>query len=341
MKALQRRLKKTDEEAALAARALTNARSAETRAQSQLAEKQETLRVLERQIGEARGQLEAKGRKLAEHIKQGQALDLERNQLRSRHASLKKMEDNFEWYRDGVRAIMQRSAPEERPRHGIRGLVADIIAAEPGYEVAVEAALGESLQYILVDEQRHAQEAIDYLNAQASGRSGFVPLGAFRPLVKDTAHLPPPEACLLNHVRVEDAYRPIAEALFRHVAVVEDLTEAAARFNRNGVFQTIVTRRGDIVTSQGAFVGGGGDATAGILAQKQEIRDLAAQIRKLDDRIAGSREIQAAMESEVKTLETDLQLLLTEKHQTVEEEIQAQPAKRPGGGRLESRPAPP
>ncbi len=320
---LQRRLKKTDEEAALAARALTNARSAETRAQSQLAEKQETLRVLERQVGEARGQLEAKGRKLAEQIRQGQALDLERNQLRSRHASLKKMEDNFEWYRDGVRAIMQRNAPEERPRHGIRGLVADVIAAEPGYEVAVEAALGESLQYILVDEQRHAREAIDYLNAQASGRSGFVPLGAFRPLVKDTAVLPPPEACLLNHVRVEDAYRPIAEALFRHVAVVEDLTEAAARFNRNGVFQTIVTRRGDIVTSQGAFVGGGGDATAGILAQKQEIRDLAAQIQNLDGQIAGSREIQTAMESEVKTLETDLQLLLTEKHQTVEEEIQA------------------
>ena len=107
------------------------------------------------------------------------------------------------------------------------------------------------------------------------------------------AELPPPQDCLLTHVRVEDGYRPVAEALFRHVAVVEDLQAAAARFNRNGVFQTIVTRRGDIVTSQGAFVGGGGDATAGILAQKQEIRDLAARIQKRDQQIAGAREVQS------------------------------------------------
>jgi chromosome segregation protein len=321
---LQRRLKKTDEEAALAARALTNARSAETRTQGQLAEKQEALRVLERQIGDVRQQLEMKSGKLSEQIKQGQALDLERNKHRSRYTTLKKMEDNYEWYRDGVRAIMQRISPEERAQNGIRGLVADVMAPEPGYEVAVEAALGESLQYVLVDGQQHAHQAIDYLHKQSSGRSGFVPLDTFRPLAKSAAELPPPETCLLHHVRVEDGYQPIAEALFRHVAVVDDLPAATARFNHNGVFQTIVTRKGEIVTCQGAFVGGGGDTTAGILAQKQEIRELASQIQTLDRRIAGAREIQAALESEVRTLETDLQVLLTEKHQTVQDEIDAQ-----------------
>ena len=105
---LQRRLKKTDEEAALAARTLSNARGAETRSQAHLVEKQETLRVLERQIGDVRQQLENKSRKLSEQIKLGQALDLDRNKLRSRYTTLKKMEDNFEWYRDGVRARWRR-----------------------------------------------------------------------------------------------------------------------------------------------------------------------------------------------------------------------------------------
>jgi len=321
---LQRRLKKTDEEAALAARALSNARGAETRSQAHLVEKQEALRVLERQIGDARQQLETKSRKLSEQIKLGQALDLERNKLRSRYTTLKKMEDNFEWYRDGVRAIMQHIPPEERAQQGIRGLIADVITPEPGYEVAVEAALGESLQYVLVDEQQHAHQAIAYLQEASSGRSGFVPVNTFRPMAKTAAELPAPESCLLRHVRVSDAYQPIAEALFRHVAVADDLASATARFNRNGVFQTIVTRKGEIVTCQGAFVGGGGDATAGILAQKQEIRKLASQIQDLDGRITGARQIQDALESEVRTLETDLQVLLTEKHQTVQEEIDAQ-----------------
>ena len=321
---LQRRLKKTDEEAALAARALTNARSTETRTQTHLVEKQEALRVLERQIGDVRQQLETKSRKLSEQIKQGQALDLERNKHRSRYTTLKKMEDNYEWYRDGVRAIMQRISPEDRAKNGIRGLIADVMAPEPGYEVAVEAALGESLQYVLVDEQQHAHQAIDYLHEQSSGRSGFVPLDTFRPMAKTPAELPPPETCLLHHVRVDDGYQHIAEALFRHVAVADDLSAATTRFNRNGVFQTIVTRKGEIVTCQGAFVGGGGDATAGILAQKQEIRELASQIQTLDHQIVGAREIQSALESEVRILETDLQVLLTEKHQTVQEEIDAQ-----------------
>ena len=320
---LQRRLKKTDEEAAVAARALATARSNETRAQSRLAEKQEALRVLEGRIGEVRQSLEVKSRRLNEQIKQAQALDLEQRQHRSRHATLKKMEDNFEWYREGVRAIMQRSRPEERAAAGIRGLVADVITPAAGYEVAVEAALGDALQYVLVDGQQQARDAIDYLHTEASGRSGFVPLDTFRTLARETDALPPPEDGLLNHLQVANGYEPVAEALFRHVAVARDLEEAVARFNRNGVFQTIVTRKGDIVTSQGAFVGGGADKGAGILAQKQEIRALEAEIEALEGRIAGTREIQSALESAVKTLETDLQVLLTEKHQTVEEEIEA------------------
>lgn len=320
---LQRRMKKTDEEAALAARALTQARAAETRSQTKLAEKQEALKVLDGRIVAARQALETKGAKLSEQIKLVQAMDLELRQLRSRHATLKKMEDNYEWYRDGVRAVMQRTRPENRAAAGIRGLVADVITPQSGYETAVEAALGDALQYVLVDEQHHARDAIDYLHEQASGRSGFVPLTAFRPLVRDAVQLPPLEDCLLNHLTVADGYAPIAEALFRHVAVVDDLTDATERFNRNGVHQTIVTRKGDIVTSQGAIVGGDGNKSAGILAQKQEIRDLASQIQAIDTRLAGAREIQSALESEVKTLETDLQVLLTDKHQTVEEEIEA------------------
>ena len=320
---LQRRLKKSDEEAALAARNLAAARSSETRAQTKLTEKQEALRVLEGRIAEVRLSLEGKSRRLNEQIKQTQALDLEQRQQRSRHATLKKMEDNFEWYREGVRAIMQRGNPEERTAAGIRGLVADVISPEPGYEAAVEAALGDALQYVLVDGQQQAREAIAYLHAEASGRSGFVPLDTFRPPSGGTGALPVPEDGLLNHLQVDQGYRPVVEALFRHVAVAQDLDEAVARFNRNGASQTIVTRKGDIVTAQGAFVGGGADKGAGILAQKQEIRALEAEIAALGRRIAGATEIQAALESEVKALETDLQVLLTEKHQTVEEEIEA------------------
>ena len=47
---------------------------------------------------------------LARRVKQVQTLELERSTARSKFSTLKKMEENFEWYRDGVKAIMK--APE-------------------------------------------------------------------------------------------------------------------------------------------------------------------------------------------------------------------------------------
>ena len=40
-------------------------------------------------------------------VKRVQTLDLERSNARSKLSTLKKMEENFEWYRDGVRAVMK------------------------------------------------------------------------------------------------------------------------------------------------------------------------------------------------------------------------------------------
>jgi chromosome segregation protein len=45
-------------------------------------------------------------------------MELERNQARSMYATLKKMEGNFEWYKDGVRAIMKKRAAGRDGRSG-------------------------------------------------------------------------------------------------------------------------------------------------------------------------------------------------------------------------------
>jgi chromosome segregation protein len=95
------------------------------------------------------------------------------------------MEDNFEWYKDGVKAVMKHAkaaaAPEQpdearsdRALEGVVSLVADVLEPEDSAATAVEAALGESLQYIIVQNQQAGLAAISYLQSQSAGRSGFI-----------------------------------------------------------------------------------------------------------------------------------------------------------------------
>ncbi len=323
---LQRRIRKTEEEVILASRAMATAEKNERQAARALETLQEEIQVQKRQIETLRARLEVKSRELADQIRNVQGLELERSKQHSRYASLKKMEENFEWYRDGVKALMKGLTPEKRRAQGIRGLVADIIAPQPGYEAAVEAALGESLQYILVDRQQQAMEAIDFLRQGRAGRSGFVPLPDTRSLTPPQAPPPPEAERLLNHVVVSEGYEDAAEALLGHVTVADDLEAAVARFNRNGIFQSIVTLKGETVSCQGTIAGGRGGDSAGILANKQEIRRLEESIKGLDGKIQSQHQVQTALQAAVQSLENELRQELETKNQLVEDEIESQKA---------------
>ena len=115
-------------------------------------------------------------------------MELEKSKIKSRHATLVKMDENYEWYRDGVKAIMKRGAEKTvsdssqpgNEMNGIVGMLADVIEPGQGFETAVEAVLGESMQYIIVDNQNTGIDAIEYLQTSGAGRSGFIPISAIK-----------------------------------------------------------------------------------------------------------------------------------------------------------------
>ena len=151
------------------------------------------------------------------------------------------MEDNFEWYKDGVRAVMKHArtaAPAgEADLEGIVALVADVIDPAASAATAVEAALGESLQYIIVESQQAGTAAIDYLQRHSAGRSGFIPAAALHDTSAPAGAAPDPEMLLLQHVAVKPGFEPIAQALLGNVVMTETLAEAVALFNRTGGFR--------------------------------------------------------------------------------------------------------
>ncbi len=122
---------------------------------------------------------------LSEEVNRGEseveALRNEAHRRRSRLQSLIEIQDRYEGFQRGTRAVMQ-GASDIAPSDGawsataIRGVVADIVRAPELLEVAVEAALGDRLGGVLVTEPEVGVAAIGYLKSGGGGRSAFVPV---------------------------------------------------------------------------------------------------------------------------------------------------------------------
>ena len=335
---LQRRLKRADEEEVLAQNQIKALQAKESRTREQVETLKAEREELTGRITASRNLLDQKSSALAQQVKHVQTLELERNTAKSKYNTLKKMEDNFEWYRDGVKAIMQ--APNDKDGEqsselpgisreladNVLELMADIIEADPAYETAIEAVLGESLQYIIVKDQETGIQAIDYLQHHSAGRSGFIPISSVKPIASDESNPPPSAGLLLNHIDVKAGYEKIAQVILGDVILTETIDEAIELFNKNGTLQRIVTKNGDVISHQGILVGGSKDKLSGILAKKNEIKELKRQDGIFAQKLEKAHIEQREMESEVQGLEINLQKQIEQKNRITEAEIEAEKA---------------
>lgn len=339
---LQRRLKRTAEEAAAARQKVDQCRKAENTAKENLARSTQRAADLNVELERIRTVSDEIRQDLGRQVKQTQVLELERNTVKSKFATLKKMEENFDWYRDGVKAIMKAPefesgaarrdkglhpdvTPADEPgKKEIMGLLADIIEPAPEYQSAVEAVLGEALQYILVDAPETGVRAIKYLQNHGAGRSGFIPASILDHAGEERRPPAGDVDPLLSHVAVKNGYAKVAAAFLGHVIVAENIHDALEIFNGNRHRLTIVTKEGDIVSRQGIMIGGSQDNLPGILAKKQELKTLEQQIASGEKRLADAREQQRELENEVRKVESELQQLYEHKKaadtQAVEDE---------------------
>ena len=85
----------------------------------------------------------------------------------SRLESLRNITERYDGYGNSIRRVM------EQKNHvpGIRGVVADIIHVEKNYEIAIETALGGSIQNIVTDNEQTAKQMIEFLKKNRYGRA--------------------------------------------------------------------------------------------------------------------------------------------------------------------------
>ena len=105
---LKRRFKIIHEEEEATGKKVSGLRDKKNKAQARLEVYKTEIDGLNEQIDITQKHLHEKNKALGEQVKIVQTFDIERNKAKSSYTTLKKMEDNFEWYKGGVRAVMKR-----------------------------------------------------------------------------------------------------------------------------------------------------------------------------------------------------------------------------------------
>jgi chromosome segregation protein len=326
---IKRRLKRIDEEVVLSRQEVQALSSQEMATTSELKKLQDECANQSRKIDSMKQKLASAHHQLNDKIKEVQTIEMNRNKLHSRYAALKKMEDNFEWYKDGVRAIMKHHLPlmaddssdpsnartNKTGLKGIIGMMSDIIEPAPEYETAVEAVLGDVLQYIIVEDQTAGIKAVDYLQLESAGRSGFIPVSTLSPYIpveNDSTHT---HQRLLNHITVKPGFEHIAEAMLGNIIAVASIDEAIALWNANGLTHTFVTSKGEVLSHQGIITGGSSDTLPGILAKKHELKRLSQELDHVKQGLTEGRQALRLLEDQVRDIEQQLQKEIAENNQ--------------------------
>ncbi|MEO0592462.1 MAG: chromosome segregation protein SMC [Myxococcota bacterium] len=201
----------------------------------------------------------------------------------SRLASLQEIARRLEGFSDGVRTLM--GGGDEPVIDGIRAVAPEIMEVPEAFEVAVEAALGERLQFLIVDDHRVARDGIDHLRRHEGGRGGFIPRV---PWTTAPGHLPEGViGRLAEQVKAKPGFEDTVAGLFRDCVVVDSL-EAALSIPEASRPSMVVTLSGEAVDRFGAVIGGTNDGS-GVLANRREIRELTDVVAELERSLADAR----------------------------------------------------
>ena len=199
----------------------------------------------------------------------------------SRLESLKNITERYDGYGNSIRRCMEQKSREP----GLLGVVADLIKVEKAYEVAIETALGGSIQNIVTSYEDTAKRMIDFLKKNKFGRATFLPLTSvgLRGGFTDNGALKEPGVIGLAStlVQADQQYEGLVRYLLGRVVVADTIDHAVALARKYRYSLRIVTLEGELLSPGGSMTGGAFKNSSNLLGRRREIEELEESVKLL------------------------------------------------------------
>ena len=199
----------------------------------------------------------------------------------SRLESLRNITERYDGYGNSIRRVME----QKKTTPGIHGVVADLIHVGKDYEIAIETALGGSIQNIVTDNEQTAKILIQYLKKNRYGRATFLPLttvtsrGEFQQ--KDALKEQGVIGLASELVETEPQYQGLIRNLLGKTLVVDHIDHAIAIGKKYHHTLRMVTVDGESLNPGGSMTGGAYKNNSNLLGRRREIEELESSVQIL------------------------------------------------------------
>ncbi len=212
-------------------------------------------------------------------------LTIELNAAKSRAAMLTEMEKEFEGFSLAVKTVMREH--EHGTLKGVRGPVANLVKTDDRFTLALETALGASMQSIVIDTQEQGKAAIELLKKRDAGRATLLPVSVIR---GSTLKIRPENesgylGTAFELARFDPKLTDIFSNLLGRTVVAETLGDAVAMSKKFDNQLRIVTLDGQMINAGGSMTGGSAAKNAGILSRANELKTQQAKFEELTVRL--------------------------------------------------------
>lgn len=291
--------------------------------QKQLCEQVEhTKQHMEQRLNQHREQQQKREAELTEQEQACTQLQQQLHNIRDRIQLLTEMEQLYEGYSKAVKLVMQ--AQEQGKLAHIHGTVAQLIQVQEPYAIAIEFALGNAVQHLVVDTEEDGKQVITYLKKRQGGRATILPLSAVRPRTFPQAEEISKETGFVgvadSLVTCANAYRTVLSSLLGQIVIADTLDNAISIAKKYRYQFRIVTLDGQIIHPSGSMTGGSVQKQAGILSRAKEREQLEQQCGELEQQQQTQKLQLEQMQSLCQQSRTEEQTLV-EQMQLIQQEL--------------------
>ncbi len=270
------------------------------------------LKDIEREVGgnkKSYEDLNSKYYKLKNRLedlrKEKDTVQEELNRAGKEHAQLQATTSRSGFSNRALNTIMD--ARNHNTISGIHGPIRELISFDDEFRYAVESTAGGRLNSVVVEDDGVAEECLNLLKAEKSGKLTFLPINKMfpgRPRGKaiTVRSSEGSRGYVFEKLNYDKKYEGAIWYAVQDTVIVNDVK--TARKYMVGV--RLVTMDGDIFEASGAITGGFVDRKKSAIGTEQKINELAARMRELSQELEDIDASIASIEAEFETVSQQL-----------------------------------
>ncbi len=191
--------------------------------------------------------------------------------------ALQEFARTYQGYTKSVQSVMGK----REELGNIHGVLGEMIKPKKGYEKAVQAALADLIECILVDQPEDAMKAISYLKNEEKNRGLFLASNGTKKTSSVRVNHEKILGSLLDFVEVSASLSEVVGSILNNTYVVDgSFEDAFAIWNQSG-HCNLVTLDGDFITTSGIIHAGPWSEARGDLEARQQIDELTIDVEPL------------------------------------------------------------